>query len=313
MSLSETSQPISGAPTVDVAAEAAEPGRKFDVKALLANRTFQWVMLIIGAVVWCYWPLLGTEIWHRWTDMEGYYAHGFLIPLCSAYLVWDKWDKIKEYKVKPQYWALILMVPVLYVSLVASRAIMPTLLSVLLVATLLIGTLFVAGWKWALALSPAILFLFLGLPMFDKLIDTATFPLQVFSTKIAYHMLNLTGFQPFRGNDPTIIYVPHYSQPLTVAAACSGLKTTIAISAAVIFFILIARLSWWKNLILAAVAIPLSVLVNGIRIGLIGVACDTMPEWSGENFKQMHDMSGYVALGICFVALGWITKRLGYK
>ena len=170
----------------------------------------------------------------------------------------------------------------------------------------------IAGWRWLMALAAPQLFILLGMPIFDKLIDRATMPLQLFSTKIAYHLLNLSGFQPLREGDTTI-YVPHFNQALTVAAACSGLKTTIAISAAVVFFMLIARLSWWKNLILAIMAIPLSVVINGIRIGLIGVACDTMPQWANENFKQMHDLSGYVALGICFLILGWTTKKMGYK
>lgn len=309
MSISDSSPILGGVATPEA---VSIPARKFDVKAMVLDRTFQWVMLILAATIFCYWPLFGVEIWHRWSDMEGYYAHGFLIPLCCGYLIWDRWDRIKDIEVKPFWPAVILIVPILFVTLAASRCIMPTLLSGLFVATLLVGTLMVAGWKWLIALAPAHLFMLLGMPIFDKLIDRGTMPLQLMSTKIAYHLLNLTGFQPLREGDTTL-YVPHFNQALTVAAACSGLKTTIAISAAVIFFMLIARLNWWKNLILASMAIPLSVLINGLRIGLIGVLCDTMPEWSNDNFKQMHDMSGYVALFVCFIVLGWTTKKMGYK
>lgn len=313
MSLSETSQPLGGVPDSEVTATQAEAGRKFDIWALVQDRTFQLVMLVLAAAVYCFWPLFGTEIWHRWKDMEGYYAHGFLIPFCAAYLIWDKWERIKTIPVKPFWPAIALLLPVLWVSLAASRCIMPTLLSGLFLAVLILGTLAIAGWRWMLALAPAQLFLFFfSMPILDKAIDKFTMPLQIFSTKIAFHTLDLTGFQPHRV-DNTTIEVPHFLQPLTIAVACSGLRTTIAILAAVVFFILIARLSWWKNLILASIAIPLSMVVNGIRIALIGMACDTWPQWSGDNFTQMHDISGYVALLLCFLTLGWITKKMGYK
>jgi len=311
MSESISSQPIG---EVAVAATSSpEPRRKFDWKAILKSQAFWLVFLAFAAVLFCFWPLIPREILSRWQDMEGYYAHGALIPLCAAYLIWDKWDRIKDFPIKPQWWVLIPIIPVLYVALAASRCIMPTLLSGLLVLTLLLSVLLVAGWKWLMGLSAPILFLLLGLPVFDQIIDRNTNNLQLISSKIAFYFMKFAGLQPYRGDDPTVMYVPNFVQQLNVAAACSGMKTTIAIFAAVIFFILIARLSWWKNLILFAIALPLSMTVNGLRIGLIGMAANTWPQYASENFQGMHDTSGYVALLVCFVILGWITRKLGYK
>lgn len=309
MSVSESSQPLS----TPVGEQVAPAKVKFDIGALVANRTFQLSMLVLGAVVFCFWPLIPREIWSRWMDMEGYYAHGLLIPLCSAYLIWEKWPRIKSLPVKSQWWVIAMIVPVLYVTLAASRCIMPTLLSGLLVLTLLLGVLFVAGWRWLMALAPPILFLLMGLPVFDKIIDRSTGGLQIISSKIAYVFMNTIGLKPFRGEDPTIMYVPNFGQQLQVAAACSGLRTTIAIFAAVFFFIMIGRLAWWKNLLLAGIALPLSMVVNGLRIGLIGYAANTWPSFAYDNFKQMHDMSGYFALAVCFLILGWMTRKMGYK
>lgn len=313
MSISESSQPIDGVIAAGKKVEDKPAGRKFDWKALIQSQTFRLVVVAFAAVLFCFWPLIPREILSRWMDMEGYYAHGFLIPLCAAYLIWDKWDRIKDTPVKTQWWALVLVLPVLYVSLAASRCIMPTLLSGLLILTLLISVLFVAGWGWLKNLAAPIMFLTLGLPVFDKIIDRNTNNLQVISSKIAYYFMQFTGLQPYRGDEPTVMYVPNFSQQLNVAAACSGMKTTIAIYAAVIFFMLIARLSWWKNLLLFAMALPLSMLINGLRIGLIGMAANTWPSYAGENFQTMHDTSGYIALIVCFVILGWITRKLGYK
>ncbi|MBS1713868.1 MAG: exosortase/archaeosortase family protein [Armatimonadetes bacterium] len=346
MSISDTSQPLPGITPADTVGEPVER-RKFDAVGLLKDSTFQMVMLVLAATVFCFWPLLYQEVWKKWMDMEGYYAHGLLIPVCSAYLVWDKWDKLKQIVVKPQFWAAVLLIPILYSTYAASRSIMPSLLSGLLITTLLVGTLIVAGWKWLMALFAPVLFLFLGMPVWDKLIDTNTMHLQLWSYKIALKILQITGFEPYSSQD-NVIFVPHFSQPLQIAVACSGLRTTIAISAAVVFFVLMTNLDHWYSAILEyqdgakqakskaalvgdiakrlikkmrwiaiiallAAALPLSILINGIRIAMIGMVANSAPEWSGENFKMMHDISGYVALGICFVALGWISKKLGYK
>lgn len=296
---------LQGAPGAQ--AGTVEPAkRSFDFMALLANRTFQLTLVLVVALVFCFGPLV-PELKKRWLDMDSYYAHGLLMPLCAAYLVWDRWDRIKGIPVKGAWWALLPLGAVLWVSLVASRAIMPSLLSVLLVATVALGVLFVAGWKWLMALLPAVLFLTLGLPIFDRVIDQTTMPLQIMSTNVAYVLLKVFQFNPIRF-EPTVIFLDNFH--LYVAAACSGLKTTIAITAAVIFFMLIARLKWWANLILAAVAIPLSVLINGIRIFLIGIVGNS---YGSEAGMQFHDYSGYIALLLCFLILGWMSKKLGYK
>src|SRR5947209_2831221 len=44
--------------------------------------------LLLGVIVWSYWPTL-AEMAERWrTDPQ--YSHGFLVPLFSAYLLWSR-------------------------------------------------------------------------------------------------------------------------------------------------------------------------------------------------------------------------------
>ncbi len=313
MSVSESSQPLAGMPAAEEVVKE-RPERKLDWAGLLRNQTFQLAIVLLAAIVFCFWPFFYQEVLKKWMDMEGYYAHGFLIPVCAAYLVWDKWDRIKNFEVKTTWWALIPMFGVLFLTYLGMRSILTTLLSGMLLAAIWLSVMVVGGWKWAKAMIAPVGFMILGLPVFDKIIDSTTGRLQELSASIAYHFLEIVGTHPLRENTTTI-YVPNFTKQLDIAVACSGLKTTIAVCSAVIFFMLIARLSWWKNLIMALIAIPLSVAINGLRIGLIGIVANSIPNWAsdGDHFKQMHDVSGYVALGICFVLLGWITRRLGYK
>lgn len=281
--------------------EAAKPG--MDWRFILASPVFRITLVVLAALCFAFWPLM-IQLSKVWLDMDSYYAHGMLVPLCSAYLLWDKWDKIKATPVKPFVWAIVPLLGVLYIAHYAALSWMFLLLSLLFVLAISLSVLFIAGWRWFKATLPATGFMLLGLPVFDRLIDSSTMPLQIRSTGIAYRLLQMIGYDTMR-TQPTILYVDDYA--LQVAAACSGLKTTIAVTAAVVFFMLVSKLRWWANLILAVMAIPLSVAINGTRIALIGVVG---AEEGMEAAATFHDYSGYIALILCFVILGLVTKRL---
>lgn len=292
--------------TISPQPEAAGADWRALAMGALKHKSTPLILLVTGLVLFCFWPLMRL-LPPLWFDLDSYYAHGVLIPICSAYIVYARWDRIRDLRLRGTWFALLPLLGLLYVAMIASRTVMPLVLSVVLIATLISAVWLVAGWRWMLALAPAILFLALGLPILDRVIDSTTQPLQLISTDTAYGILKLLGMSPFR-DEPTIIRLGSFT--LNVAVACSGLKTTIAVSATVIFFMLIAGLKWWANAILAVVAIPLSVVINGIRIAMIGLVGNASGSQAALSF---HDYSGYIALIICFLLLGKLTRVLGYK
>ncbi|MCG9894102.1 MAG: exosortase/archaeosortase family protein [Fimbriimonadaceae bacterium] len=298
---------MSGQGAPEPAAAPAAPGRagpKFDFEAVLTGLKRPESLATIGlaiAAILAFLPLF-QFVWPLWLDSDSYYQHGLLIPFAAAYIIWSKWDKLQEIPVKGSWMGLVLLIPVLYLTVLANRTVMPLLLSVLFVAALLCLALFVAGWKWTWGLAPGIGFLILGLPILDRYIDQITFKLQVISTDTAEFMLKGVGLSVLRFND-TVLQLDNFD--LNIAEACSGLKTTIAVSAAVVFFMLITRLRWWGYVLLSVVAIPLSIIVNGFRIALIGLVGNSQGAEAGIAF---HDYSGYIALAVCFAALWGLTK-----
>ena len=53
-----------------------------------------------------------TFIWmkDRWTAVDTYYSHGFLVPFIAMFIVWLKRDKLSKLKIKPSKlgWALFI-------------------------------------------------------------------------------------------------------------------------------------------------------------------------------------------------------------
>lgn len=293
----------------EAAAIAKEPKKGFDFGAaasVLTKPESLAVLAALAAILFAYWPLLAL-LPAQWLDFDSYYAHGLLVLPAAGYIAWLKWPKLKNLPVQGSWGALVLLIPTLYVGMLASRTVMPLLLSVLLIATLLFSIWFIAGFKWMTGLMPAVLFLILGLPILDRFIDTLTFKLQLISTDTAELMLKGIGLNVLR-LDPTVLQLDNFD--LNIAEACSGLKTTIAVTASVIFFMLTSPLKWWAHLLLAVIAVPLSVLVNSFRIALIGVVGNSNGTEAGIAF---HDYSGYIALAVCFLALWQLSKFLEDK
>ena len=127
------------------------------------------------------------------------------------------------------------------------------------------------------------------------------------SLDIHFKMLQLLGQNPFR-TDGTTVVLSNFT--MDVGIPCSGLRLLLAVIAIVFFFILIAHLGLWKNVLLAVSILPLSLIVNGLRITMIGLVGNSFGSAAGASF---HDYSGYISLVICFGILYKMTKSLGWK
>jgi exosortase len=146
-----------------------------------------------------------------------------------------------------------------------------------------------------MALALPIGYLLFMLPVWDAAIDRFTVPLQVLSSDVSYQMLQLLQLNPYK-ESATFIYLNNFT--LNVGAPCSGLKLILSVTAFTLFFMMIAKLKFWGNLVLACITIPFCVLMNGIRITMIGIVGN---QWGSKAGSAFHDYSGYIIARF----LGW--------
>lgn len=262
-------------------------------------------LIMLAGVTIVFWPLL-SSLYALWTGPDGYYTHGFLVPLISGYLVYRAWPKIKNTPFKPAAWTLILLIPLLWIAYAARLAELRSVLSLAFIATIFIGIWFTVGWKWAIGLAAPTLYLLFALPIWSGFVNNYTNPLQAYSTKVAYNLLKLFG-DPYKSNDTDILLGDFW---LNVGVPCSGLKLVLAITAFTCFFVMIGGLRWWGNLLMFVAIIPLCLFINGLRIALIGVVGDAYGDAAGMQF---HDYSGYITLIVCFFILFKFARILGWK
>jgi len=293
------------------AVEIAEPKPahvSLDYRKIVSSPAFAPAVLCLVGIGLLFWPML-SALPGIWLGQDGYYSHGFLVPLISGYVVYRWWPNLVKNPVKPALLAIVPLAGVLWVSKGAAVANVDSLLSICFLIVLLLGVAFVAGWRWMWATSLPILYLAFGLPrLWTFVIDTYTNPLQLISTKVSYKMLQILGFEPYRDPTSTTINLPNFN--LDVGVPCSGLKLVLALTAFTVFFMLIARLRWWGNVLMAAAILPLCIFINSLRIALIGIVGENYGSDAGHKF---HDYSGYITLLICFFILFKFARWLGWK
>lgn len=279
------------------------------IKLVTSSPAFIPGVFLAIALAAVFWPLF-AHLPQLWFGDDGYYSHGVLIPLISGYIVYRKWPRLKDIPVKPFYPALIPLVGLLWVATAAVVSDVKFFASIAFIGTLLCGIWFVAGGRWTWKLTIPSLYLAFGLPMWIVIINAYTNPLQQKSTDVSYYMLKLLKIGPSRGvgADITTIYLPNFN--LDVGVPCSGMKLVIAMAAFTVFFIVIGGMRWWSNLIMVALVLPLCVLMNSLRITMIGLVGNQWGETAGHQF---HDYSGYLTLIICFFLLFKIARLLGWK
>ena len=294
--------------------EAVEPvavNSKIDwgelVRKCVQSPYFLPTLLIAGALTVIFWNLL-SSLYTLWTSDDGYYTHGFLVPLISGYLIYKSYPRLKAAPIRPAMWAAILLIPVLWLAYVARMAQMMSIFSVSFVLTLLVAAVFLFGSKWAKILAAPILYLLFALPVWSGFVNNYTNPLQAISTKVAYKILDLFGTPYMSDYNKTDILFGSYW--LNVGVPCSGLKLVLAITAFTCFFVLVGGLKWWGNLVMFALIIPLCLFINGLRIALIGMVGNAYGTQAGAQF---HDYSGYITLVVCFFILFKVARLLGWK
>ncbi len=278
------------------------------LQKIVSSKGFIPGVLLFAAFAALYFPMIG-RLYSLWTSEDGYYSHGFLVPLISGYVVYRWWPKLSQIPVKPFYPAALLLVLFLGLTAIAVSLSVFMVMSLLLLMTMLTVVWFLAGGRWMFGLMLPIMYLVFCLPLFSSVIENYTNPLQLASTSVAIQLLKLfgLGIQVFP-SEPTTVHLDNYI--LNIAVPCSGLKLMLALMAFTAFFMLIARLKWWANMMMVAMIIPLGLLINGLRIALIGVVGNAYGAKAGESF---HDYSGYITLLICFVVLFKFARALGWK
>jgi exosortase D (VPLPA-CTERM-specific) len=241
-------------------------------------------------------------VWHR-----DEYSHGFLIPLVSAYLLWQRRQRLAQVEWRGSWAGVVIAglgVAIYFIGTVAS---ITTIDTYALVIVLMGTALALMGWEaFRIALVPlALLFLMNPIPNFFYY--NLSSELQLLSSQLGVAFMRLFGVSVFlEGN---VIDLGSYK--LQVAEACSGLRYLFPLMTLGVIMACLFKGPAWVRWCLILSSIPITVLMNSFRIGVIGVLVDRFGIAQAEGF--LHYFEGWVIFMTCLlVLLGecWALMRL---
>lgn len=262
--------------------------------------------LFVGLNFWQFRVLL-----RLWSDPD--WSHGYIIPLFSLFLVWNRREDLSGAKSTVFVLALPLMILALLAQAVAFYLISNYWLCQLsMVATLFFLVLYLAGLRMIRILWLPILYLALAMPVPGALYSKVSLPLQNIAAQGSAMILRICGVKVAVSSSHLSIWsVSNQWQELTVAEACSGMRSLMAYVALGVAWAYLEDRPVWQRVVLVVSIVPVAVLCNVVRVAITSAAYyQDRPEW-GQDF--MHTFTGMLMLIpalLLFLLLSWTLKRL---
>ena len=249
-----------------------------------------------------FWEPITTLGRDWWTDPEA--GHGLLLGPLALFLAWRRGIRAGS---QPQpVLGLALLVSAVLLRYLSGLAAELFTMRMSLLGAMAGLVIFAWGWRQLVHWWLPVVLLALSVPIPAVVLNTLAFPLQLKASQMGAALLEWRHVPVVLAGN--VIRLP--GQSLFVTEACSGLRSLTALLA---LGVLIGGL-WlktpWTRMILVTVAIPVAMLLNGVRVFGTGFLVYYIDPSLGEGF--MHFTEGWVVFVFAFAMLGgfaWLLAR----
>jgi exosortase D (VPLPA-CTERM-specific) len=236
------------------------------------------------------------------------YSHGIIIPFIAAFLVWQRRDQIERIPFTGSWVGLLLALFGAGLAVIGKLSTLFTVEHYSVIITLYGLVLALTGWRVFRLLCVPLLILIFMVPLPDFLYFNLSVQLQLLSSKIGVWFIRLLGISVYlEGN---LIDLGTYK--LQVAEACSGLRYLFPLMTIGFLIAYFFKAAFWKRAVLFLSSIPITILMNSFRVGMIGVMVEHWGVQMAEGF--LHEFQGWVmfmAGGALMVLEMMLLARIG--
>lgn len=235
------------------------------------------------------------------------FSHGYIIPFVSAYLIWQRRYALQQIQFRGSWLAVLLLVGGITLDVMGRLAALWPVqhLALLVVIAALVWSLVGNAGMRLLAVPLGVLIFMIPLP--NILLQSLSATLQLVSSSIGVALMRAMGVVVFlEGN---VIDLGNFK--LEVAQACSGLRYLLPLMTLGFLVAGFYRASWWKRAVVFLSSIPITVLINSLRIAAIGIMVQHWGIGMAEGF--LHEVQGWMMFMLCTAILlleVWVLSRV---
>ncbi len=277
---------------------AASPPGKVGVPAAV------WVIgaVLGGALLWAYWPTLGALITRWGNDPQS--SHGFIVPLFAAIVLWTRRATFPTGTWAINPWGLAFVVAAAVLRLGGAYIHLDWFDGFSLLLSLVGVVVLAGGWQLVHWAWPGLVLLMFALPLPYQAEIALAGPLQRAATVSATYALQTLGYPAVAEGNVIVID----DLRIGVVEACNGLgmlSVFFALSTAIAFVI---QRPTYEKVIVFLSAIPVGLVVNLIRITVMGWAHLTFGPRVTETL--FHGYPGWLLMPLLALLALWLELAL---
>jgi len=250
-----------------------------------------------------------SELVIRWTRQEEY-SHGFLIPVVAAWLLWSRREAILASMGRPSWTGLALVALAAAMHVVGELSAIFILSQIGFIVVLIGIALAVGGYSLLRVTFIPIIFLAFAIPLPYFIDANLTIQLQLISSVLGVEFIKLFQIPVYlEGN---IIDLGYYK--LAVVEACSGLRYLYPLLSLSFLAAYLFQAPVWQRVVVFLSSIPITIVMNGFRIGMVGVLVDRWGTQMADG--ALHFFEGWIIFIACAGILTlemWILGRISGK
>jgi exosortase D (VPLPA-CTERM-specific) len=244
---------------------------------------------------------------NTWGTQEEY-SFGYLIPFISLFLIWQKSDILRQVAFTGSWQGVAVVAASLVLLGTGELGTLGMVSQYGLLLALFGLVLSYTGWQGfrVIALPFAVLIFMLPLPNF--VFRELSQVLQLVSSQLGVLVIRLFGISVHLEGNVIDLGI----MKMQVVEACSGLRYLFPLMTLGFIAAYFYREKFWKRALVFLSTIPVTVLMNSFRIGLIGVTVEYWGKGMAEGF--LHDFEGWVIFMACTAVLigeMWLLSRWG--
>ena len=256
-----------------------------------------WAAVLLGSaalVAAFHEPLRFTVA--SWQQVEEY-SYGWFIPAISAFLVWQRSDRLRAMALRGHWGGLPVIALALAMLAVGELSAVRSFGQYGFVVGAAGLSVCLIGWRGtrAIAMPLAVLLFMIPLPQF--VLREVSHALQLVSSQIGVALIRGAGISVFlEGN---VIDLGSYQ--LQVVEACNGLRYLFPLLVLGFLSAYFFQGALWKRVLIVVSTVPLTVVMNSVRIGVIGI---TVEHWGAAMADGLlHDFEGFFIFLVCLAVL----------
>lgn len=263
-------------------------------------------VLVIALLSYMYSDSL-LFLFNHWIGSDDY-SHGMFVPLISGFLVWQSRHRLVQVQREQAWWGLGIIFVGLMLYMIGELATLYVVLHLSLWTVMVGLVIALVGIHGAKVIAFPLCYLLTAIPLPVFFYANLSTQLQLWSSSLGVGCLQLVGVMAFReGNVIDLGQVQ-----LQVVEACSGIRYLLPLTSLALLCAYLFKDRMWKRVVLVVSAIPISIVINGFRIGMIGVLVELYGKGAAEGFYHLFEgwVIFMVSLALLIIEMG-LLGRIG--